>query len=58
MHNFWAEESGQTTTEYMLIIAAVVAGILAAAYFFFAPFQEGVETLAGNIKSKLAEGFK
>ncbi len=51
------DESG-IAVEYMLIIAVVVAGIIAATAVFWPKFQEGVDTLGGNVQKKLGDGMK
>jgi Flp pilus assembly pilin Flp len=50
------DEGGQSTVEYMLLISVIVIAIVAAAYVFVPVFQEGVEDLAGDVKTILSSG--
>ena len=49
-------ESGQTSTEYMLLVSVVVTAIVAVAFVFVPTFQDGVLSLAGDVRSILDNG--
>ncbi|MBN1336886.1 MAG: class III signal peptide-containing protein [Deltaproteobacteria bacterium] len=50
------EDRGQSTVEYMLLISVIVIAIVAAAYIFIPSFQDGVRSLADDVKEMLDSG--